>query len=56
MADKPKENKEEEKDEKKCHVSVQDNENLNDMSIWKIANCKKERERENFAYKIIIHY
>lgn len=36
----------EEDDEKKCHVSAQDNENLNDMSIQKIANTEEERVRK----------
>lgn len=52
MADKQRENNEDEEKQKKQqtaanrHVSFQDNENLNDMLIQKIAKNGRERDRK----------
>lgn len=45
MADKQREIKEDDEKKKKHLVSAQDNENLNDMLIQKIAKNERERER-----------
>lgn len=46
MADKQRENKEDEEMKKKRHISAKDNENLNDMLIQKIAKNERARDKE----------